>query len=63
MADLTYVLTLNINDFSQTEEFKSLPEIVQLLLLNKAISHLNEGSVNEEVFYGIYKLSVLVLYI
>ena len=52
MADPTYVSTLNIAELSQSTEFKSLPEAVQLLLASKAVSHLNNGGVSREVFYG-----------
>ncbi len=49
-ADPLYVSTLSLAELSDSAELQSLPDILKIALITKAVAHYNQGHVSTEVF-------------
>jgi len=53
LDDPSFYSTVNLNEFTNSDELQSLPETLQLILLSKALRLYNQGYIDHETFTGI----------
>jgi len=53
LEDPYFISTLNISDLANSPELQTLPEVMRLSILSKAISKFNNGEVSRDTFMNI----------
>lgn len=52
LDDVTFISTLNMQEFSSSPEVQSLPKPLQMVLLSKIIEQYSRGYISEKTFLG-----------
>lgn len=53
LEDPYFLSTLNINDLASMPELQTLPEVMQLSIMSKAITKFNNGEIDKDVFMNL----------
>ncbi len=52
LDDPSYLASLNLVNFTQQNDFASLPRELRMVLVNKAVKLYNEGMIDKDTFFG-----------